>query len=84
MELYESALSKVKVPFSSRDFCKKWLRYLLDFCHTYDHDASNPLLFLYRHILKKDFGEHKDIPRAMKSKCCESEYHPRCDLSVKN
>ena len=28
----------------------------------------NALLFLYRHILKKDFGEHKDIPRAKKSK----------------
>ena len=37
------------------------------------NQASNPLLFLYRHILKKDFDEHKDIPRAMKSKCCESE-----------
>jgi integron integrase len=26
------------------------------------------LLFLYRHILKKDFGDHQDIPRAKKSK----------------
>jgi integrase len=25
-------------------------------------------LFLYRHILKKDFGEHKDIPRAKQSR----------------
>jgi len=32
------------------------------------NQAFNALLFLYRHILKKDFGEHKDIPRAKKSK----------------
>jgi integron integrase len=30
--------------------------------------AFNSLLFLYKHILKKDFGDHKDIPRAKKSK----------------
>ncbi len=29
--------------------------------------AFNALLFLYRHILKKDFGNHKDIPRAKKT-----------------
>ena len=29
--------------------------------------AFNALLFLYRYILKKDFGDHKDIPRAKKS-----------------
>jgi len=29
--------------------------------------AFNALLFLFRHILKKDFGDHKDIPRAKKS-----------------
>ena len=32
------------------------------------NQAFNALLFLYRHILKKDFGEHKDVPRAKKSK----------------
>ena len=32
------------------------------------NQAFNGLLFLYRHILRKDFGEHKDIPRAKKSK----------------
>lgn len=31
------------------------------------NQAFNALLFLYRHILKKDFGEHKDIPRAKRS-----------------
>jgi len=31
------------------------------------NQAFNALLFLYRHILGKDFGEHKDIPRAKKS-----------------
>jgi integron integrase len=28
------------------------------------NQAFNALLFIYRHILKKDFGEHKDIVRA--------------------
>ncbi|NJD55146.1 MAG: integron integrase [Nitrospirae bacterium] len=32
------------------------------------NQAFNALLFLYRHILKKDFGDHKDVPRAKKSK----------------
>jgi hypothetical protein len=27
------------------------------------NQAFNALLFLFRHILKKDFGDHKDIPR---------------------
>lgn len=31
------------------------------------NQAFHALLFLYRHILKKDFGVHKDIPRAKKS-----------------
>jgi integrase len=29
--------------------------------------AFNALLFLYRHILKRDFGDQKDVPRAKKS-----------------
>jgi integron integrase len=32
------------------------------------NQAFNSLLFLYRHILKKDFGEHRDIPRAKQSR----------------
>ncbi len=32
------------------------------------NQAFNALLFLSRHILKKDFGDHTDIPRAKKSK----------------
>ncbi|MEK6697808.1 MAG: integron integrase [Nitrospirota bacterium] len=31
------------------------------------NQAFNALLFLYRHILKKDFGDHKDVPRAKRS-----------------
>ncbi len=31
------------------------------------NQAFNALLFLFRHILKKDFGDHKDIPRAKRS-----------------
>lgn len=32
------------------------------------NQAFNALLFLYRHVLKTDFGDHKDIPRSKKSK----------------
>ncbi len=31
------------------------------------NQAFNALLFLFRHILKKDFGDHQDTPRAKKS-----------------
>jgi integron integrase len=31
------------------------------------NQAFNSLLFLYRHILQKDFGNHKDVPRAKRS-----------------
>lgn len=32
------------------------------------NQAFNAILFLYRHVLNKDFGDHKDIPRSKKSK----------------
>lgn len=32
------------------------------------NQAFNALLFLYRHILKRDFGQHDDIPRARRSR----------------
>ena len=50
---------------------KDYLTYLAVTCKvsaSTQNQAFNSLLFLYRHILKKDFGEHKDIPRAKKSK----------------
>ena len=50
---------------------KAYLTYLAVKCHvaaSTQNQAFNSLLFLYRHILKKDFGDHKDIPRAKKSK----------------
>ncbi len=49
---------------------KAYLTYLAVNCKvaaSTQNQAFNALLFLYRHILKKDFGEHKDIPRAKKS-----------------
>ena len=49
---------------------KAYLTYLAVKCKvsaSTQNQAFNALLFLYRHILKKDFGEHKDIPRAKKS-----------------
>jgi site-specific recombinase XerD len=46
---------------------KSYLTHLAVTCHvaaSTQNQAFNALLFLYRHILKKDFGDHKDIPRA--------------------
>lgn len=50
---------------------KAYLTYLAVECHvsaSTQNQAFNSLLFLFRHILKKDFGDHKDVPRAKKSK----------------
>ncbi|MBI5187216.1 MAG: integron integrase [Nitrospinae bacterium] len=50
---------------------KSYLTYLAVHCKvaaSTQNQAFNALLFVYRHILKKDFGDHKDIPRAKKSK----------------
>ncbi len=50
---------------------KAYLAYLAVTCKvsaSTQNQAFNALLFLYRHILKKDFGDHRDIPRAKKSR----------------
>ena len=50
---------------------REYLTYLAVTCKvsaSTQNQAFNSLLFLYRHILKKDFGDHKDIPRAKKSR----------------
>ena len=63
---------KNKTPDSvTKDDVKAYLTYLAVNCKvaaSTQNQAFNALLFLFRHILKKDFGEHKDIPRAKKSK----------------
>ena len=49
---------------------KAYLTYLAVTCKvsaSTQNQAFNALLFLFRHILKKDFGDHKDTPRAKKS-----------------
>lgn len=49
---------------------KAYLAYLAVNCKvssSHQNQAFNALLFLYRHVLHKDFGTHKDIPRAKKS-----------------
>jgi hypothetical protein len=51
----------------SSDDVKAYLTYLAVKCKvsaSTQNQSFNALLFLYRHILKKDFGEHRDIPRA--------------------
>jgi len=50
---------------------KAYITYLAVKCKvsaSTQNQAFNALLFLFRHILKKDFGDHKDIPRTKKSK----------------
>ncbi|MCF8129427.1 MAG: phage integrase N-terminal SAM-like domain-containing protein [Deltaproteobacteria bacterium] len=50
---------------------KKYLAYLAVQCRvasSTQNQAFNALLFLYRHVLKKDFGDQRDVPRAKKSK----------------
>ncbi len=54
---------------SSQDV-KSYLTYLAVDCKVSSSTqnlAFNALLFLYRHILKKDFGDQKDVPRAKRS-----------------
>jgi integron integrase len=54
---------------SSQDV-KDYLTYLAVDCKvssSHQNLAFNALLFLYRHVLCKDFGTHKDIPRAKTS-----------------
>lgn len=49
---------------------KSYLTYLAVKCKvsaSTQNQAFNALLFLFRHILKKDFGDHKDVPRAKRS-----------------
>jgi integron integrase len=50
---------------------KDYLTYLAVQCRvsaSTQNQAFNALLFLFRHALKQDFGEVKDVPRAKKSK----------------
>ena len=67
---FQSYLShKDPAQLSSQDV-KGYITYLAVQCKVSSSTqnlAFNALLFLYRHILKKDFGDHKDIPRAKKS-----------------
>jgi site-specific recombinase XerD len=54
----------------STEDVKAYLTYLAVRCKvsaSTQNQAFNALLFLFRHILKKDFGDHKDTPRAKQS-----------------
>lgn len=49
---------------------KEYLTYLAVKCHvaaSTQNQAFNSLLFLFRHALKREFGELRDVPRAKKS-----------------
>ncbi|MDD5451558.1 MAG: integron integrase [Desulfovibrionales bacterium] len=50
---------------------KEYLTYLAVKCHvaaSTQNQAFNALLFVFRHVLKKDFGDHRDVPRAKRSR----------------
>ena len=50
---------------------KKYLTYLAvkrRVASSTQNQAFNALLFLFRHVLKKDFGDQRDVPRAKRSK----------------
>jgi integron integrase len=50
---------------------KEYLTYLAVQCNvsaSTQNQAFNALLFLFRHVLKQDFGDHKDVPRAKMSR----------------
>jgi integron integrase len=67
---FQSYLRNKKVDSLSPVDVKAYLTYLAVDCKvaaSTQNQAFNALLFLFRHILKKDFGDHKDIPRAKKS-----------------
>ncbi|MFZ5798479.1 MAG: integron integrase [Thermodesulfobacteriota bacterium] len=50
---------------------KEYLTHLAVNCRvasSTQNQAFNALLFLFRHVLKKDFGDQRDVPRAKKSR----------------
>jgi integron integrase len=67
---FQNYLSNKDPAHLSSPDVKSYLTYLAVQCKVSSSTqnlAFNALLFLYRHILKMDFGDHKDIPRAKKS-----------------
>lgn len=67
---YQSYLSHKDPAQLSSAEVKQYLTYLAVRCKVSSSTqnlAFNALLFLYRHVFKKDFGNQKDVPRAKKS-----------------
>jgi len=61
--------SKPPIELTTSDV-KDYLTWLAVECHvaaSTQNQAFNSLLFLFRHALKRDFGELRDVPRAKKS-----------------
>ena len=61
---------KAPEELSSHDV-KQYLTYLAvkrRVASSTQNQAFNGLLFLFRHVLKKDFGDQRDVPRAKRSK----------------
>lgn len=61
---------KPPLDLSSTDV-KEYLSHLAVKCRvaaSTQNQTFNALLFLFRHVLRKDFGEQRDVPRAKKSR----------------
>lgn len=67
---FQFFLNSKDIAHTTSDDVKAYLTHLAvkkNVAASTQNQAFNSLLFLFRHVLKKDFGEHKDIPRAKKS-----------------
>jgi integron integrase len=67
---FQSYLRSKQPEVLSAQDVKSYLTYLAVNCKvsaSTQNQAFNALLFLFRHVLKKDFGDHRDVPRAKRS-----------------
>ena len=42
LKLFDAQLIKNSVPSEKHSFCRKWLRYYIDFCFKYGHSSKKP------------------------------------------
>lgn len=72
-EAYRNFLSRQGVTASEQNICQKWLRYYLDFCKKYQHDAVVPdsSVFFYIKLSEK---KQSDIQKGQAQKAIQF-YH---------
>ena len=68
VQQFDSILEKRAVPLVQRSFCKKWLRYYLDFCAKYRHpDSSSKSLTQFLAKLREKKQADEQIKEAAHS-----------------